>query len=418
LQPSTINYLRARVVLPVSRTPIEDGVVAYSGNRILSVGRWRDVAAAGQSRVQDLGEVILLPGLVNAHCHLDYTGMAGELAPPKRFIDWLQAITSNKAGWGYSDFAESWLNGAKMLLRTGSTTVGDTEMIPELLPEVWTATPLRVLSFLEMTGVKSRRPPTEILREVLEKIISLPAGRCQIGLSPHAPYSTTAELLRITADAARTQNLRVATHIAESDQEFDMFTHGKGAMFEWIARSGRDMSDCGLGSPVQHLERQGALHPNLLAVHVNYLATGDAKLLARRKVSVVHCPRSHDYFHHQPFPFAELVSAGVNICLGTDSLASVYKPRKQKVELNMFEEMRAFAAAHPSVSRAAILEMATVNGAHALGMAGQVGELSPDAFADLITIPFAGKVADAGLALLHHAGNVTAAMIDGKWVVP
>jgi cytosine/adenosine deaminase-related metal-dependent hydrolase len=302
-----------------------------------------------------------------------------------------------------------------MLLRTGATTVGDIEMVPELLPEVWTATPLRVISFLEMTGVRSRQPPTEILREALEKIISLPAGRCRAGLSPHAPYSTTPELLRLVAEAARTRNLCVATHVAESDQEFEMFTHGRGTMYDWITRSGRDMSDCGLGSPVQHLERQGALHRNQLAVHVNYLATGDAKLLAKRKVSVVHCPRSHEYFQHEPFPLPELAATGVNICLGTDSLASVYKARKQKVELDMFEEMRALAETNPSVSPAAILEMATINGAHALGMTGQIGELSPGAFADLITLPFTGKVADAGKAVLQHTGNVTAAMIDGKW---
>lgn len=417
-QTTGLRHLRARIVLPMSRPAIEDGVVSISGNRIASVTRWRNVPQDIRPQVQDLGEVILLPGLVNAHCHLDYTDMAGQVLPQKKFSDWLLSVTAGKGGWGYSEFAESWLNGAKMLLRTGTTTVGDIEMIPELLPEVWTATPLRVISFLEMTGVKSRRPPTEILREALEKIISLPAGRCHAALSPHAPYSTTPELLRIAAQAAFSHNLRVATHVAESDQEFEMFTQAKGTMHDWIARSGRDMSDCGLGSPVQHLERQGALHPDLLAIHANYLAAGDAKLLARRRVSVVHCPRSHRYFQHRPFPFAELASAGVNICLGTDSLISVYKARKQQVELNMFEEMRAFATAHPSVPDPAILEMATVNGAHALGLSGQIGELSPSAFADMITLPFAGKLADAPKAALSHAGNVAAAMIDGKWVSP
>ena len=164
------------------------------------------------------------------------------------------------------------------------------------------------------------------------------------------------------------------------------------------------------------LERNGALHENLLAIHVNYLAPGDAELLARGKVNVVHCPRSHDYFRHQPFPLKELSEVGVNICLGTDSLVSVYRKPKQKVALNMFDEMRALAKGHPSLAPATILEMATVNGARALGMAGQIGELSPGAFADLIAIPFAGKVADANAAALHHAGNVSAAMIDGQCV--
>jgi len=389
-----------------------------AGNRITGVGSWRDLKPGDQRRARDLGEAILLPGLVNAHCHLDYTNMAGELLPPRSFVDWLMDITASKSGWGYSEFAESWLKGAKMLLRTGTTTVADIEMVPDLLPEIWSATPLRVLSFLEMTGVKSRRPPTEILREALEKIVFLPGGGARAGLSPHAPYSTTPELLRIAAGASRSRNLLMATHVAESDEEFEMFTRGRGAMFDWIARSGRDMSDCGLGSPVQHLERQGALHENLLAIHVNYLAAGDAKLLGRRKVSVVHCPRSHEYFKHRQFPFDDLTAAGVNICLGTDSLVSVYKQRRQKVALSMFEEMREFASQHPAASPATILAMATSNGARALNLAGQVGEISAGALADLITIPFDGKAGNAAGAVVEHTGHASGVMIDGKWFEP
>src|SRR5581483_6284649 len=117
----------------------------------------------------------------------------------------------------------------------------------------------------------------------------------------------------------------------------------------------------------------------LLAVHVNYLAPGDAALLGRRKVSVVHCPRSHAYFRHRRFPLDELASAGVNICLGTDSLASIYQKPKKSVELSLFDEMRAFAEANPEAMPETILQMATINGAHALGMKGQIGELSPNA---------------------------------------
>src|SRR6266853_1574763 len=112
--------LRARLVLPVSQPPIGDGAVVISGNRIAVVGRWRDLAAAAKSRALDLGEVALMPGLVNAHCHLDYTNMAGEFPPPRLFTDWLKLITSAKSEWGYSEYAESWLSGAHMLVRTGT----------------------------------------------------------------------------------------------------------------------------------------------------------------------------------------------------------------------------------------------------------------------------------------------------------
>src|SRR5205823_9391567 len=124
----------------------------------------------GCTQALDLGDVALLPGLVNAHCHLDYTDMAGELTPPKYFSDWLKLITTAKSGWSYSDYAESWIKGAKMLVRTGTTTVGDIEAVPELLPEVWEGTPLRVLSFIEMLGITNRRVPSAILAETIEQI--------------------------------------------------------------------------------------------------------------------------------------------------------------------------------------------------------------------------------------------------------
>src|SRR6266536_5537114 len=104
--------LRARAVLPVSRQPIADGAILISGNRILEVGRWRDLAKVDPDEVIDLGDAILFPGLVNAHCHLDYTDMAGEFAPPKLFSDWLRLITTAKGHWSKPDYATSWLNGA------------------------------------------------------------------------------------------------------------------------------------------------------------------------------------------------------------------------------------------------------------------------------------------------------------------
>ena len=189
-------------------------------------------------------------------------------------------------------------------------------------------------------------------------------------------------------------------------------------MFDWLRRNERDMSDCGLGSPIQHLERCGALGENLLAIHVNYLAAKDAALLAKRKVSVVHCPRSHAYFRHDPFPLRSLMRAGINICLATDSLASVYKPHHQSVELNLFEEMRVFTANFPAVPPRRVLQMVTTNAARALGLKGQVGELSATAFADVIAVPFAGNTAGVHDALVHQSGDVAASMIHGQWAVP
>lgn len=410
--------LRARTVLPITAPPIENGAVTISENKISAVGAWPDLKSKfSGEEIFDLGEVILLPGLINAHCHLDYTDMAGQLPPPKNFTDWIPLILAAKSAWSFSDYARSWLNGAKMLLKIGTTTVADIEAVPDLLPEIWDATPLRVFSFLEMTGIRAQNKPSEILREALTKIESLSHERSRASLSPHAPYSTLPKLLQLSAKIARQKKMQITTHVAESVEEFEMFAHARGKMFDWMQRNHRDNSDCGLGSPVQHLERAGILRANFLAVHANYLDEKDAALLAKRKASVVHCPRSHAYFRHEPFPFEKLSKAKVNVCLGTDSLATIKKIGKQKIELNMFEEMRTFAQANPKISAEQVLQMTTVNGARALGLTGQAGELSENAFADLITIPFNGKVADIYEAILHHASTISAGMVDGKWAI-
>lgn len=408
------RLLRARTVLPVSRPPIEDGAVLVQGQRILEVGSWPALRRR-RAPVADLGEVVLMPGLINAHCHLDYTHMSGQFPPPRTFSDWLKQITEAKSGWDLSDYAASWQAGAAMLLRTGTTTVADIEAVPELLPDMWEATPLRVFSFFEMIGISRRRSPADIVQEALARIRDLGGNA---GLSPHAPYSTVPELLSLAATAARTHGHRIVSHVAESRLEYDMFRRKRGEMYRWMRRATRDMSDCGNCTPVQHLDRCGILGENFLAVHANYLGRHDPALLAIRGASVVHCPRSHFYFRHEAFPLRRLLRAGVNVCLGTDSLASVYIARKERIQLSMFDEMRAMALAHPSLNPVELVRMATVNGAKALGLAGEVGELKPQAFADLVALPIAGPIRSVYDAVLGLQEHVSASMIAGHWGIP
>ena len=409
--------LRARVILPVSQPAIEDGAVFISRGRIVTVGRWRDLRREAPAQTRDLGEVILLPGLVNAHCHLDYTDMAGAIPPPKSFLDWIEAIIALKAGWGYADFAQSWLHGANQLLRSGCTTVADIEAVPELLPEVWTSTPLRVLSFLELISVRRRTRPATLVRQAVQKIRSLPPGRSHAALSPHALYTTNPELLKLARRISRRARWPLTMHVAESEPEFEMVRHGRGAMFNWLRKNGRDMSDCGARSPVQQLAHLKLLDPRFLAVHVNHLAPGDADLLARASAHVVHCPRSHAYFRHAPFPFGELHDAGVNLCLGTDSLASTGKVGRRKPELDLFAELRAFALTQPGLAPEEFLDLVTRNAAAALGQRGQVGELTRRAHADLLLLRSDASPALATEAVVHTAPEISGVMIGGDWAI-
>jgi aminodeoxyfutalosine deaminase len=417
--PIQALILRARALLPVAIPPLENAAVVIFGDRIAVADTWERIPPRLKSAatILDLGDVVLLPGLVNSHCHLDYTDMAGFWPPPKKFTDWIPWMLAAKAEWSYSNYARSWLNGAKMLVQSGTTSVADIEAAPELLPEVWDATPLRVFSFLEMTSVRSKREPADILDEALKKIESLGHHRCTGALSPHAPYSTSSDLLSLCARAAREKNLHTATHVAESQQEFEMFAHARGEMFDWLKKNARDNSDCGLGTPALHLDRAGLVNDNFIAIHANYLDNGDFDLLARRRASVVHCPRSHAYFQHKQFPVDRLLEAGVNVCLGTDSLATVAKNGKESLELNLFTEMQAFSRSNPGITAETILKMATMNGARALGLTGKIGEISSYAYADLIAIPFTGNMSELCKAVLNFHGPISASMIAGQWAI-
>lgn len=408
-------WLRARVVWPVSCAPISDGAVCIEGNSITAVERWSDVSISG-SAVTDLGEVILMPGLVNAHCHFDYTDFAGRISPAASFAQWIRHIVALKADFDDAAHWQSWLRGAAQCLARGMTTVANIETRRECLPGLWQQTPLRLRPFIEMILLRADSDADAALSEILRWTNQNPLPRGdRLGISPHAPYTAKPDLLRRCA-ARLADGLPMTMHLVESAEEDDMFRNARGPLYEMLADAGREMSDCGLGSAVLHADRCGILNRGLIAVHCNYVDAADIDLLAKRGVHVAHCPRSHSYFGHRPFPLDAMAKAGVNVCLGTDSLATVRGGAR--VELDMFAEMRQFQRAHPETAPTAIVHMATLNAARALSLQGCVGELAPQSWADLIALPFAGPLASVPDAVLCHAGPVRAVMLNGQWIWP
>jgi cytosine/adenosine deaminase-related metal-dependent hydrolase len=401
--------LRARIVVPVSQPPIADGFVRVNGNRITAVGKWTE--AENKSEAEDLGEVILMPGLVNAHCHLDYTDFVGAIPAPRSFTEWINAIVDLKADVDDAAHRESWLHGAAQCLRHGTTTLGNIETRPDLLPELWAATPLRMGSFLELIVIRANSDAAQAVADLADWIANHKPPRGHAGLSPHAPYTTKPDLLK----ACAATGLPLAMHLAESVEEDEMFRQGAGALYERLAAAGREMADCGSGSPIEHAKRHGVLREGTLAIHGNYLDDDDIRLLAENQVSLVHCPRSHAYFGHAPFRAEALRAAGVNLCLGTDSLATM---RDGDAKLSLFDELRAHREAFPDLELETLLQCVTINPARALGMAGQTGELTAAAFADLITLPFSGPVGNAIEGIINHNGPAQAVMLDGQWEVP
>jgi aminodeoxyfutalosine deaminase len=409
--------VRARCLLPLVSGPVDNGAVVIRNSRIKWLGRWRDCELPAGETLLDLGEVVLMPGLINAHCHLDYTSMAGQIPRPKVFPDWVKNILSFKAHWSFSEFAESWLKGARQLVEHGTTTVADIESVPELPPETWKSTPLRMVSFLEITGVKSRRNADDLLSEASDWIERWPLDdRKEAGISPHALYSTSPDLMRKSAKFAAERNLLLSTHLAESEAERSMFCDGAGPFFDWL-KGQRKMDDCGRQTPVELAQEYGLLNERLLIVHGNYLTAKDIAAVGESGASVVHCPRSHDYFGHAKFRYEELAKAGTNICLGTDSLATSRKVGAQNPELDLWCEMQTFARNYPGVSPRGVLHLVTSNPAKALHKAGQIGSLEPGAFGDLVAVAYAGKVEEARICEeVLHGPQVREVLIAGEVV--
>ncbi|MBX3427694.1 MAG: amidohydrolase family protein [Pirellulales bacterium] len=373
--------LRARWILPICSPPIADGYVAIGAGRIVAVGK-REVA---QGTVEDLGDVALLPALVNAHCHLEFSGLAAPLgAPGTPLPAWIEQVIGERKR-GRRDPTAEIAAGLVESLQAGVTTIGD---IATASPAAYFSSPLparpRLIRFHEAIGF-SRARSESVFADVTARAAAT-AGHLEAnadGVSPHAPYSVHPDLVERLCVWAAERNVPVAMHLAESPEELELLQNGTGPFRELLeARSMWDPAAIPPGTrPLAYLRRL-AVAPRALIVHGNYLDVEEIAYLAahRDRLSVVYCPRTHEYFGHEPHPLPALRAAGVRVALGTDSRAS-------NPDLDLMGEVRAVLKAHPQLTPTEALEMATREAAAALGASGDVGALSPGLRADLLAIP-------------------------------
>jgi cytosine/adenosine deaminase-related metal-dependent hydrolase len=399
---------RARHLLPITSPPIENGAIAIEGERIVAIGKWEDLRSLS-TEVTDLGETVLMPGLVNAHCHLDFTMMRRAISPQRSFTAWIRRINALKRSLSDDDYLEAIARGFGELRKWGTTTVANIESFPELLLRM-PPPPIRAWWFFEMIDVRHRETSEDTVAGALAFFTPREGWIGGFGLSPHAPYTASSSLFELAGKAAEEFRMPVTTHVAESREEWDMFRHGRGELHDFMLKLGRWMHDCQHGrTPLAHMATCAPMTDRWLLAHMNELDDSDFKWLASRpsatRPSVVHCPGSHRYFRHAPFPLARLLEAGVNLCLGTDSLASTDS-------LSLFDEMRQLSQRHPWLSPDEIVAMGTINGARALGLA--VGKLEAGALADVIALPFTGETNRIYEAILEYADPVTWIMVNGQ----
>jgi len=402
--------IRARTVVTMDRAPIENGAVAVAGNRIVDVGRFDEIKARNAENNLDLGEQVVLPGLINAHCHLDYTCLRGKIPTQKSFTDWIRAINVEKSELSPNDYLASINDGFEEAKRFGTTAIANLTAFPELIPQI--QPPIRTWWFAELIDI---RAPIDLEGAEMSTLLKRSSTRAiaalqNWGLAPHALFTASKDLFLRCGEIAQREYILLTTHLAESREEMEMFRDASGPLYQFVKSIGRPMKDCGGKTPLELF--LGALRdralPQWIIAHLNELTQNDFDLLERLnpKFQIVHCARSHKYFGHSPFAFDRLRSLGFNICLGTDSLAT-------NQTLSLFDEMRAFQKKFPRVSPEEVLQMVTVYPARALRYESALGQIRPGFEADLIAVPCSGST-DVFEQIIAYDTPVSWSMVNGQ----
>jgi cytosine/adenosine deaminase-related metal-dependent hydrolase len=394
--------LRARWVIPVDGLPIQGGIVTVASGRIVAVGE----NLSGRTP-HDLGDVALLPGLVNAHTHLEFSLLNAPLGEPgMEFSRWIGRVVEWRR-----ELAGSWTDnpdgaatyrrqaverGVAESLATGVAAIGEiaTPDWPRKCFE--TAEVPHATPFLELLGAAPAKADV-LLALADEYVSSLRDSRnLRAGLSPHAPYTISLGLLRGTGELSVRERIPVAMHLAESPAELELLASHCGPLVERL----QSLDAWYPGSvprgirPRDYLELLAQAY-RAIVIHGNYLLPDEWRFLSahREKMSLVYCPRTHAYFGHAPYPLGELLAAGVRVAVGTDSRAS-------NPDLDLWAELQHIAAHHPDVPPETILRMGTLDGAEALGISDEFGSITAGKRAALAVVPIDSAARDPLASLL------------------
>jgi cytosine/adenosine deaminase-related metal-dependent hydrolase len=326
--------------------------------------------------VEDLGRGVLLPGFVNAHCHLELSGLAGvRSAGALGFVAWVERLVQARDALDAQELDGAAGEEAASLPARGTVAVGDVANRMGHLHRLDGVARLQATVFHEVIGWDAGRAPA-LLERALERVRAAPAGRTRLRLAAHAPHSVSAALLQALSAVGMG-----AIHLAESPAEAEFLRDGGGEWRGFLRTRGLGgvpFAPPGLG-PVAYLDSLGVLRPGLLAAHCVQATDEDCALLAARGVRVVVCPRSNEALGVGPAPVPRLLEAGVRVCLGTDSLASA-------PTLDVLADAVALRRAWPRLPAQAVVRMLTVEGAAALDYP-DLGTIIPGARAAFAFLP-------------------------------
>ena len=379
-----ITIYRASWICPVDQLPVADGAVAVDQAQIVSVGRFADVAnSVSCQRLIDLGDGAIVPGLINAHTHLEFSNLKQPLGHPGiRFTDWIRLIVAERNqsnqvtdGAAVSSAKSTALDrGMTESAEAGVWAIGEIATNPSRLDDYPTSDhEMALVCFLEQLGRDETLLPQkqDELSSFLGQSTEPRHKYTQLGASPHAPYSVGQKLLRQICSQSVESNRPVAMHLAETLLERELVEHQSGDFVSLLQDFGAwDQASFEQGLSIGETIEVLASAPRSLIVHGNFLSDSELDKIAQcsDRQSIVFCPRTHYFFQHSTYPLLKLLNRGINVCLGTDSRAS-------NPDLNLFDEAKHVAASFPQIDPNIILRMATLNGATALGLEQNFGSL-------------------------------------------
>ena len=379
--------LKARWIIPVSRDPIHGGWIRLRGERVVEVSGGRCPSGA-----EDLGDVALLPGLVNAHTHLEFSDLPGPIgAPGTTLPEWIGQVIAARSETTLAAKQAAIEQGMRESRAAGVRLLGEISTPPCQYPSE-PDDPQRV-SFAEVLGLSSQRG-----KDRFQAAMAFTRDDRSAGWSPHAPYSTSLALIDACIEQARKQSRPVAMHVAESPAERELLISASGPFADTLQKLGvwhEGLFPWG-DDPLRQLIERLAHAPRVLLVHGNDLRAAEIELIARHShLTVVFCPRTHAFFGYPRHPVAEMLRANVRVALGTDSRAS-------NPDLNLWREVQFLLQQRGDVSGQEVIRMATANGADALGR-GDLGRIEPGCRPGLGCVATAAsKLADVFADLAIH----------------
>lgn len=396
--------IKTRYIITMTGDVIENGAVRTEGERIAEVGR--DVKATKADATIRLDDCILLPGLVNAHCHLDCSYLADRFPPRRSFAAWVADVVAARANVDIGAIMNGLRTALQQCYGSGVTCVGDHVGHWQALPFLLQM-PLKGRAFLEIVGPTEERARAAMTNAatIIDRQTAA-AKRMALSITPHAAYSVHPTVLRELLSTSA-HDAPISIHCAESEEEWICLSHCSGPLYDFAQGRGLSLS-VPARSPVEYLTRHGGLPNHCVVVHGNYLDDADLASLMAAHTTIVHCPASHQFFGHAPFPLDRVRAAGIPVALGTDSLASAST-------LSMLTAMQMMKERYPGLAAKEILTMATIHGARALRLDDRCGAIAPGLAADLIAVPMANATCDPYENVLCNT-EVPFVVIDGRIV--